>query len=263
MTCWQAASDTAGRVIIMGWSVVSSNGDVRRAVLRLAGLLRARLEESEQTQAWLARRTGYSPTVISRALSGRVLPSQAAVLAISAVLGVGRDESSRMWNSAAEVHRARRREHRIAERGGWPPAVGSYSDLLDAVRRLLRTSHVTQTRIAARIGMPLSTLSAALRGTRSLHRGLLADIVYAWQVETGAVSRADTAMRQVDSWLEVWDRVGRPHQQEQWARRREGCQRSGEARRFGLAVTYERRRQHGAWLRDVEGVSRRRVRRRR
>ncbi|MEV0584568.1 helix-turn-helix domain-containing protein [Nonomuraea sp. NPDC050310] len=247
----------------MVWQDVRTDRELRRAVEDLSDPLRERLTESGRSQEWLARATSYSPSSISRALSGRVLPSREVVVAISEALKQSPKDTARRWRRAANLRRTDRREQRTAELSGWPPHIRTYEDLLGAVRRLISRSAVTQTRLAERIGVPPSTLSAALRGTRSLHRQLLEDVIHAWQGETGAVSRAAVARQQIEQWLRAWDQVGRPYQQQRLARRQDGYRRSGEARRTGLAILYERRRQHGAWLRELEAVPRRRVRRRR
>jgi transcriptional regulator with XRE-family HTH domain len=156
---------------------------------------------------------------VSRALSGREVPPRDLIERIAAALGDDIGETRRRWDHADIV----RRQARACRAGGGPPdGLDRYTDLLQALRDLLRGRGISQRQLVQRDQsgrLRRSTVGAVLRGERTAQRTVVIAIVRACGV-------SDTAAA---AWATAWWRLGRPHQQEQHRRRREGYERRAYA----------------------------------
>ncbi|MEV3924405.1 helix-turn-helix transcriptional regulator [Actinomadura coerulea] len=172
--------------------------------------LRQQMREVGMTQGQLADQIGYDRSTVCRALSGRVLPSRQVIERIVQALDVDADRTRHRWAHADAI---RRRTRRVQATGGPPRDLQSYSDLLRALRDLMRRSGLSQREIAQRSGrLPRATLGAMLRGERSCRRDVVILIVQSCGM-TGDHLLA---------WESIWSRFGAPHQAERHRRRRMG-----------------------------------------
>lgn len=187
---------------------------VLRAMVRP---LRQRMREQGLTQGQVACRIGYDRSTVSRALSGRMLPSREVITRIVRVLDTDAEHTRRRWAHADAI---RRRTRQVQAAGGPPSDLRSYTDLLKALRDLLEQHGISQREIARRSrDLPRATLGAMLRGERSIQRRNLISLVQICGV-TGEPLHA---------WEDAWYRYGAPDQAERHRRRRAGWDRRRHA----------------------------------
>ncbi|WP_405149101.1 helix-turn-helix transcriptional regulator [Sphaerisporangium sp. NBC_01403] len=173
--------------------------------------LRERLKASGMSHARLGILIRYERSRVSRALSGREVPPRHRIEQIAQVLGADVDLAMRRWKAADAL----RRKGRVSKAGGGPPnGIASYTDFLSALRDLLSQHGISQRKLAHDSNGRLrrSTVGAVLRGERSARPEMVAAIVQ-------ACGEGEAAMA---AWDALWWRYGRPHQEEQHRRRREG-----------------------------------------
>jgi transcriptional regulator with XRE-family HTH domain len=185
--------------------------------------LRDRLDETGLSQARLAARLRCDRSRVSRALSGREVPPRHLIERIAEELGGDTVKARRQWDRADRI----RRQASACRAGGGPPDdLDRYADLLRALRDLLRGRGISQRQVVQRDlsgRLRRSTVGAVLRGERTAQRDVVVAIVRACGV-------SDTA---VAAWATAWSRLGRPHQEEQHRRRREGYERRTYAEMMG------------------------------
>lgn len=201
--------------------------DLSLAMGMLAAPLRAQLAARGMTQAHLASRLWCDRSRVSRALSGREMPSRDLVERISEHLGADVDATRRRWQ---EVDRIRRQIRGERAEGGWPPEdLGSYADLLRALAGLVRERGLSQRELIRRdrsCTLRRSTVGAVLRGQRSASRDVVSAMVRACGVDDPECLAA---------WDEAWQRLGRPHRQEQHDRQVAGYRQ----RRYIQAISQQ------------------------
>ncbi len=225
----------------MGLDTVSQSDEAREAMEMLLAPLRARLKVLGRTHEYVGRKIEYHQSTVSRALSGRVLPSRQVIMAIAGALDCDVEETGRRWSTAADIYQARSRERRVQQEAGWPPPIKDYPELLDALQWLLHNRRLSHRELADRDpALRRSTVGAVLRGARSARRDMVIAILRECEVSDSL---------KVGAWLSAWERVGALHMAECHRRQMEGYRR----RRVGEAVSaaVERARQHarGLWPR--------------
>ncbi|MER5424365.1 helix-turn-helix domain-containing protein [Streptosporangium roseum] len=187
----------------MAWSTIRPGSRLERAVLALVRPLRERLEEHGHTHASIAQITRYDRSTVSRALSGRVVPSREAITAIAGTLHCDMGQTLRRWEKVEAIRHKQRRVSRAQQVPPVRPAdITSYGGLLEGLRHLMRRSGVSQNRLgAAGPSLSRSALGAALRGERSLRKDMVFAILHACQVNDPG---------EVRDWLVAWERLGLP-----------------------------------------------------
>jgi transcriptional regulator with XRE-family HTH domain len=176
--------------------------------------MRVAMAELGLSQAQLAIRLGCDRSRVSRALSGRELPPRHLIVRIAQALGTDVAAAERRWaRNAARTRNARARTAASAAGGGPPPGLQTYADRRQALRDLLRLRGISQRELTRRDGrLRRSSVGAALRGERSAGLGAVIAIFRA----CGVSEEAEQA------WAAAWWRLGRPYQEMQHRRRREG-----------------------------------------
>lgn len=206
----------------MGWTKITEGTAEEVALCHLVRPVRERMRRLGLSQARVAQMTGFHRSTISRALSGRVLPSRKLVTEISRAVGCDVHETERRWWAARGL---------VSPRGeGWPPSIVSYPHLLRELRQLMVKQGISQRMLDDQVSR--STVGAALRGQRSLSRDVMEVIVHACEVSNQAA---------VAAWLEAWDQFGLPHLRDQHERRRKG---------HAMASFKESMRRLEPWLRS-------------
>ena len=182
---------------------------VLRALVRP---LHDQMEEQGLSQARLGIQLGCDRSRVSRALSGREVPPLHLVEQIAEALGADVDQARRRWIHADAI----RRKTRACEAGGGPPdGLYTYTDLLRALRDLMRGRGVTQRELTRRDHrLRRSTVGAVLRGERAARPGMVIAIVRACGVNDAPEQ----------AWATAWWRLGQPHQEERRRRRWQGYQ---------------------------------------
>jgi hypothetical protein len=163
-------------------------------------------------------------------MSGREVPSLHLIDRVAELLGADADETRSRWQV---VDRIRRRAR--AERTGGGPSddLGSYADLLRALGDLIRDRGLSQRDLVQRdqsYTLRRSTVGAVLRGQRSASRDVVIAIVRACGV-------GDPACRM--AWDDAWQRLGRPHRQEQHERQVTGYRQCRYMQAISLQVIPE------------------------
>ena len=179
-----------------------------RALWALVAPLRAARTAQGLTQGQLGDRLGCDRSRVSRALSGRTLPSRERAVELARVLGVDEAETGRRWEEAA----ARVRDARACRGAGGapPPGHASHMDVMDALRDLLRELGVSQRELERRDpGLRRSTVGAVLRGERSARLDLVIAIVRACGLPEEAVS----------DWESIWARHCLPDLRQRYERK--------------------------------------------
>lgn len=173
------------------------------------------------SQGAMARQLGYDQSVISRALSGRTLPSRAVLTAmgwaLDAQIGprqLWHEQAHELWREVGDLTGRIRRARAEARREEGPP-MHEHADLLAALATLLQEREVSRREVARHSGWSPAAVSAALRGDRGLPHGLMIAIVHACGEDERAVQR----------WEARWVALGAPDLRERQHRRWQGYQR--------------------------------------
>jgi len=184
---------------------------VLRALVRP---LRHRMSQLGWSQEQLGARLGCDRSRVSRALSGREVPPQHLIEQIAKAIGADADRAIRRWEHADQLRRNARRPppdpaaSATPLAGGPPAGLQTYADLLRGLRDLMHECRVSQRELCRRDHrLRRSTVGAVLRGERSASHGMVGAIVRACGVSD-----------------ETWWQLGRPHQEAEHRRRREGYQ---------------------------------------
>jgi transcriptional regulator with XRE-family HTH domain len=180
----------------------------------LVGPVRALMTARGLSRAQLAIRIGCDRSRVSRALSARDLPPRHLIIEIARSLGMDAAPAEQQWVRCKLRRRdAHARDTAVAAGGGPPPDIRTRYDLLGALRDLMATRGISQRELARRhYWLRRSTVGAALRGDIAIREDLVWTIVRACGVTQDAQA----------AWRDAWRRVGRPHQQQQHRRRRDG-----------------------------------------
>lgn len=163
--------------------------------------LRDVLDEDGRSDASLADDIQYDRSSVSRALSGRVMPSRPLVLRIAGECGASADTAERLWAAAD----ANRRQRPAREADGHPPVdLADYPASVRALRDLFDQRGISQREVERRDQSGLlrrSTVGTHLRLERPLSRDVTLAMVRACGVTETAVAE----------WADMWDQLGRPH----------------------------------------------------
>jgi hypothetical protein len=191
----------------------SISPDLASALHELRTPLHEQMDTKRVSQGRLSRQVLCDRSRISRALSGREVPSRELVERIAGQLGADVNETRRRWQ---EVDRIRRQARDERADGVPPEDLGNYTDLLRALGDLIKRSGLSQRELVLRDRsrtLRRSTVGAVLRGQRSASRDVVNAIVRACGVDDPVCQAA---------WDDAWQRLGRPHRQEQHDRQVSG-----------------------------------------
>jgi transcriptional regulator with XRE-family HTH domain len=201
----------------------SASPDLASALHELRTPLHEQMAAKRVSQSQLARQVLCDRSRISRALSGREVPSRELVERIAGQLGVGVGETRRRWQEVDRIRRRARGE------GGPPEDLCSYADLIGALSHLIQGRDLSHRELIRRDRshtLRRSTVGAVLRGQRSASRDVVSAIVRACGVDDPVCQAA---------WDDAWQRLGRSHRQEQHDRQVSGYRQ----RRYMQASSWE------------------------
>jgi transcriptional regulator with XRE-family HTH domain len=194
--------------------------------------LRARVKAEGLTHARLAAAIRYHRSSVSRALSGRDLPTLDIVRRIAQVVGEDVEMTTARWIRARRLKETALRTEHARRDSGAPPKVDSYDSMITALRQLVQQRRLSLRALVAADSsgrLRYSTVGAALRGTRSMRLDTMMAIVRACGVSSDAAAE----------WQTIWLRLGAPHRAARLARpgngnrgQRSGYGRYGRLRQF-------------------------------
>ncbi|WP_307348352.1 helix-turn-helix domain-containing protein [Kitasatospora herbaricolor] len=195
---------------------------VTRQCETLALWLREQRQRAGLTYTAMAARTSYTPSMLSRAASGRSVPSLSLVEAFTKACDGDLAKARKLWKGARWAHAKRRRTERRAARAEFHDLTVAYDRLLlvhpgmiEDYRQLVRA----MVELRARSGqpsllerqdkagrtegggrrLPKSSLSAILRGEALPRRGHVIAFAEALGASRGAVAE----------WERAWERAAR------------------------------------------------------
>lgn len=175
----------------------------------LIGLLESRRLERRLTYGQLAVLIKRDSSTVSRALSGRKIPSRAVTRLIARALGMDEVPVMALRDEAAAI---RRQGQALRVAGGPPEGMRTHGEFLSALRELIRKANLSQREIGVMSNGALkrSTVGAVLRGERSASLLLVMEIV-----QICGVRNAEA----LSAWEEAWYDLAHPDRESRRQRR--------------------------------------------
>ncbi|MFD3972179.1 helix-turn-helix domain-containing protein [Streptomyces cyaneofuscatus] len=175
----------------------------------LIELLECRRLERRLTYGQLAVLIKRDSSTVSRALSGRKIPSRAVVQLMARSLHMDEATVMAIRDEAAAI---KRESQALRAAGGPPDGMKTHGDFLNALGELIRGANLSQREIGLKSYGELkrSTIGAALRGERSASLSLVMSIVQICEV------RHPDA---VSAWEKAWYDLAYPDRERRRQRR--------------------------------------------
>ncbi|MEU6386313.1 helix-turn-helix transcriptional regulator [Streptomyces bauhiniae] len=176
---------------------------------RLINLLESQLSVRGLNYGQLAVLIGRDSSTVSRALSGRGIPSRAVTELMARSLGLDEHTLMAVRGEAVAI---RRRGQSVRAAGGPPDGMRTHMEFLDALQETIRGAKLSQREIGLRSHGTLkrSTIGAVLRGERSAPLELVMTIIEICGVVTPSA---------VVSWEEAWCDLAEPDRERRRQRR--------------------------------------------
>jgi hypothetical protein len=210
----------------MDTSLTASNP----AAAPLASWLCEMLEASGMTHQQLASRIAYHRTSVSRALSGREVPSQALTLAIALACGGREEEARRRWRDADSA----RCELDGKRAAGWPPAeMYDHATFCQALRDLIALRGLSHRGLERRDrsgSLRRSTVGAVLRGDRTASLTFIRAVLEVCEIDSEAAA----------AWETAWHSAARPERIARHERKVEGLRIARHQHRVELYRMWRR-----------------------